>query len=190
MPSQEKFNQVAGEVNSIGWAVTHCQVGSISAPIQVYIFRNKSIQNEAILGTDFIHQFQLELRPDFSIHQIIDNQSTEIESNLTWSRKMNIDFIKHFSPHTLLSAVHSLNQNNAICTNKSNIHYSNISRKDRKSLKHKFIHTDQEQCFKTINTISIKTNQEFNLDNSLTLNQIQIIKETINQTFFHFTNMT
>ena len=88
--------------------------------------------------------------------------------------------------HTLLSAVHSLNQNNAIFTNKTNTHYSNISRKDRKSLKHKFIHTDQEQCFKTINTISIKANQEFNLDNSLTLDQIQILKETINQSIKHF----
>ena len=69
MPSQEKLNQVAGEVNSIGWAITLCQVEHISASIQVYIFKNKSIQNEAILGTDFIHQFQLELRPDLSIHQ-------------------------------------------------------------------------------------------------------------------------
>ena len=82
MPVKENFNQVAGEVKSIGWAITQCQVGNISAPIQIYIFDDKLSQDQMI-AEDFIVQFQLQLNSNLSLHQVIDNQIIDIETNFS-----------------------------------------------------------------------------------------------------------
>ena len=136
--SQRKFQSSSrrGQVNRMG---NHKMLSRKNFRTNSNLhFNDKLAQDEMIAGEDFIVKFQLQLNSNLSLHQVIDNQIIDIETNFSWARKQGIDFIKQFLPDTLKTAV-QVSQNNPILTNQTNNScYSNISRKFKKSITNSF----------------------------------------------------